>query len=71
MRKATMNNYYPSKITLTVLKNKIYLLKYDQHGRTHKKILTKAACIKYANDPNVNAAIRDVIIEAFEEGVVS
>ena len=63
--------YYPSKITLSVLKNKIYLLKYDQHGRTNKKILTKAACIRYANDLNVNAQIRDVIINAFEEGVVS
>jgi hypothetical protein len=65
-----MNNYYPSNITLTVLKNKIYLLKYDQHGRTHKKILTKAACVTRANDPNVSVAIRDCIIEAFEEGVI-
>ena len=65
------STYYPSDISLSVLKNKIYLLKYDQHGRVHKKILTKAACIRFANDPNVNAAIRDCIIKAFEEGVVS
>lgn len=71
MIKATMSNYYPSEITVTVLKNKIYLLKYNQHGRVHKKILTKAACIKFANDPNVNASIRDVIINAFEEGVIA
>ena len=65
------STYYPSDISLSVLKNKIYLLKYDQHGRVHKKILTKAACIRFANDPNVNAANRDCIIKAFEEGVVS
>lgn len=65
-----MSNYYPSDIELKVLKNKIYLLQYNQHSRTHKKILTKAKCIQYANDPNVNASIRDVIIGAFEEGVV-
>lgn len=62
--------YYPSKISLNVLKNRVYLLQYDQHGRTNKKILTKAACIKFANDPNVNKDIRDCIIAAFEEGVV-
>ena len=63
--------YYPSKISLSVLKNKVYLLQFDQHGRTNKKILTRATCISYANDININAAIRDCIIKAFEEGVVS
>lgn len=66
----TAETYYPSKISLGVLKNRVYLLQYDQHSRTNKKILTKAACIRFANDPNVNAAIRDCIIKAFEEGVV-
>jgi hypothetical protein len=64
------DTYYPSKISLKVLKNKIYCLQFDQHGRTTKKILTKAACIAYANDPKNNAAVRDVIIEAFEAGVI-
>lgn len=66
----TNNTYYPSEISLTVLKNKIYLLKYNQHGRTNKKILTKAACIRFANDINQHASIRDAIIVAFEEGVI-
>jgi len=65
-----MDSYYPKDISLGVLKNKVYLLKYFQHGRTHKKILTKAACVRFANDPNVNADIRDCIIAAFEEGVI-
>jgi len=66
----TMDTYYPSKISLRVLKNKIYCLQFDQHERTNKKILTKAACIAYANDPRNNAAVRDVIINAFEQGVI-
>ena len=66
----TNETYYPSNISLGVLKNRIYRLQYDQHGRTIKKILTKAVCIKFANDPNVNKDIRDCIIHAFEEGVV-
>lgn len=66
----TNETYYPSKISLNVLKNRIYLLQYDQHGRTIKKILTKAMCIRYTHDMNVNAAVRDCIIKAFEEGVV-
>ena len=63
-------DYYPTNIELNVLKHKIYLLQYDQFGRVHKKILTKAACIKMANDANVRAEIRDKIIEGFEEGVI-
>lgn len=66
----TMSTYYPSNIQVKVLKNRVYLLSYDQHERSHKKILTKAACIKFANDPNVNKDIRDCIIAAFEEGVI-
>lgn len=62
--------YYPINISLIVLKHRVYLLQYDQHNRTHKKILTKAACIRFANDPNVQKDIRDCIIKAFEEGVV-
>lgn len=70
MPKVTNETYYPSNISLTVLKNKIYLLKFDQHGRTNKQILTKSACIRYANDMNIRKEVRDVIINAFEEGVV-
>lgn len=66
----TNETYYPSKISLNVLKNKIYLLQYDQHGRTNKKILTKAMCIRMTHDMNVNKDIRDVIVHAFEEGVI-
>lgn len=66
----TPGTYYPSNISLKVLKHKIYLLSYDQHERGHKKILTKAACIRMANDMNVNKDIRDAIINAFEEGVI-
>jgi hypothetical protein len=65
------SDYYPTKIKLEVLKNRIYLLRYQQFGREHKKILTKAACIKQANDPNVRSEIRDVIINAFEEGAIA
>jgi len=66
-----LNNYYPSEVEISVLKNKIYLLQYNQHGRSHKKILTKAMCIRFSNDPNVASQIRDVDINAFEEGVIS
>ena len=65
-----VSEYYPTNIKLSVLKNKIYLLSYDQHGRTHKKIMTKAMCIKAANDINMRAEIRDAIIAGFEEGVI-
>lgn len=70
MKPQTKNTYYPTEIELKVLKHKIYLLTYNQHDRNHKKILTKAMCIRLTNDTNVNRDIRDCIINAFEEGVI-
>lgn len=69
-KQPSISTYYPTEIELKVLKHRIYLLSYNQHERGHKKILTKAACIRFANDMNVNKDIRDCIIRAFEEGVV-
>lgn len=66
----SMSTYYPSNITVKVLKNRIYLLSYDQHERLHEKILTKAACIRFANDMNTHKDIRAAIIHAFKEGVI-
>ena len=64
------NPYGPYDITMKVLKNNVYILEYKQHESEQRKILTKAMCIKMANDFNVRREIRDVIIEAFKEGVI-
>lgn len=70
MSKPSMETYYPKDIEVKVLKNKIYLLSYTQHDRLHEKILTKAACIRFANDMNTHKDVRAAIIEAFKEGVI-
>jgi hypothetical protein len=68
---AEKNKWGPYDITLKVLKNKVYILEYKQHESEHRKILTKAMAIRMANDFNVRREIRDVIIEAFKEGVIA
>ena len=42
----------------------------SENVRQQRKILTKAMCIRMANDFNIRREIRDVIIEAFKEGVI-
>lgn len=64
------NEYYPSEIKFTPLKNKIYHLSWMQFGTERCKLMTKAQCLKMANDSNVAKQLRDVLVEAFKEGIV-
>jgi len=63
--------YYPSNIAFQVLKNKIYKLSWDQHGRPHVKLLTKGSALTTANDPNINKNLRDALVAAFERGDIA
>lgn len=64
------SEYRPSEIKFQPLKNKIYHLSWKQFGTERGKLLTKATCLKMANDPNVAKELRDKLVEAFKEGIV-
>lgn len=67
---ATANEYHPSEIKFQPLKNRIYHLSWMQFGYEKSKPLTKATCLKMANDPNVAKELRAALVEAFKEGIV-
>ena len=66
----TASEYYPSKVTFTPLKNRIYSLTWEQFGQEKGRLLTKAMCLKMANDPNTPKELRASLVEAFKAGIV-
>ena len=64
------NTYRPTKVKFQPLKNKIYHLTWQQFNRDHGRLLTKAMCLKMANDKNTAAELRDALVDAFKEGIV-
>lgn len=66
----TANDYYPSEVTFTPLKNKIYHLSWRQFGQEKGKLLTKPMCLKMANDLNTAKELRAALVEAFKAGIV-
>ena len=67
---STTSDFYPSKIKFEPLKNKIYLLTWVQHGHSRQKLMTKAMCLKAANDFNLHKSLRDKLTEAFKAGII-
>lgn len=67
---STPSTYYPSKIEFKPLKNKIYLLTWQQHSTSRQKLMTKAMCLKEANNINLHKSLRDALTEAFKAGII-
>lgn len=67
---ATTSEYYPSEVKFQPLKNRIYHLSWKQFNQEKGKLLTKAMCLKMANDLNVDHRLRAALVEAFKAGVV-
>lgn len=66
----TVSTYYPSNVVFTPLKNKIYLLTWEQHGHSKQKLMTKAMCLAQVNNMNLPSQLREALTEAFKAGII-
>jgi hypothetical protein len=65
-----VDTFRPSSIQFQVLKNKVYLLTWHQHGTSRQKLLTRNTSFRFANDLTVSKELRDAVTDAFVRGEI-